>query len=129
MIVLDTSSLIRFFTDDEPNKTSEVKSLLENGATILIPDVVFPELHFVLLGSIYRVPRYKVLEAFKFLVSQKNILVSPEVRRAIEVYEGSKLDMADCIIAAKSIPLDSRLASFDKKLLETKGIKGYWKNY
>ncbi len=123
MICLDTNSLIRFFTNDEPEKALKVKTLLEGKKDIFIPEVVFPELEYVLTGS-YKTGRNKIISIFKFLISQKNIKLSKTVKKAVEIFESSKLDMADCLIAAYSFGRE--LASFDKKLLSIKGIKKYW---
>jgi len=123
-IVLDTSSLFRFFTKDEPEKAIKVKLLLEQEENLYIPDVVFPELEYILSGE-YRLSRENLLEIFKFLSSQKNITVSSYIKEAISIFGQTKLDMADCIIASYSH--EGKLASFDKKLLETQGIKAFWK--
>src|SRR5438105_1696834 len=99
LIVLDTNSLIRFFTNDIPEKAIKVKELLEKEKTIYIPEVVFPELEYILMGQ-YRTSREKLITALHFLSSQKNIKLSQEVKKAVVIFEKTKLDMADCIIAA-----------------------------
>lgn len=116
MIILDTSALIRFFTRDVPIDAEKVKKLIEGGEDILIPDVVFPEIEYVLEGS-YKTDRKKIYQAFDFLRHTKNIKISNEVREAVSIYQRSKLDMADCIIAASST--GNKLFSFDKKLIST----------
>lgn len=123
MIVLDTNSLIRFFTNDDPKKAVKVKKLLEEEKKIFIPEVVFPELEYVLRGS-YNASRKKIIKAFKFLLAQSNIKLTQTTKKAVELFERTRLDMADCLIAGHS--LKNRLASFDKKLLSVKGIKKYW---
>ena len=124
--VLDTNALIRFFTKDDLKKAQYVKIAIENEEYVLIPDVVFPELEYVLLGITYNVSRLEILTAFKFLISQKNIHVSGTVKKAVEVYEKSKLDMADSIIAATAMFNKGTLATFDEELKSTKGLKSYW---
>lgn len=122
MIYLDTNSLIRFFTNDEPKKALKVKSLLEKEKKIFIPEVVFPELEYVLGGG-YKASRKKITDAFQFLASRPNIKLTPALRKAVEIFKQTRLDMADCLIAANS--LKGELASFDKKLLAVKGVKKY----
>ena len=117
MIVLDTSALIRFFTNDVPLKAQKVKTLIENKEKLIIPDVVFPELEYVLLGKTYNASREKILTAFQYLSVQKNINISKEVKKAISLYKTSTLDIADCIIAASAYK--QTLMSFDKKLKKT----------
>lgn len=123
MIFLDTNSLIRFFTNDEPKKALKVKKLLEKEKKIFIPEVVFPELEYVLDGN-YGASRKKIIDVFKFLSSRQNIKLNQSIKKAIEIFTQTNLDMADCLIAANS--LKGKLASFDKKLLLIKGVRSYW---
>lgn len=123
-IVLDTNVLIRFFTDDIPAKADKVEKLIKGEKNIVIPDVVFPELEYILVKE-YGLPKSKVVEAYHFLLSQENIKKSAYIRTAFEIYQKTKLDMADCIIAAES--LKGLLASFDKDLLKVENIKPFWK--
>ena len=123
MIFLDTNSLIRFFTNDDSRKALKVKKLLEEEIEIFIPEVVFPELEYVLSGA-YKTNRKKILKAFKFLISQKNIKLGKVIKKAVEFFESTKLDMADCLIAAHS--LKGKLASFDKRLLSINKVKKYF---
>jgi predicted nucleic-acid-binding protein len=123
MVFFDTSSLIRFFTNDEPKKALKVKEVLEKEKKIFIPEVVFPELEYVLRGN-YKAGRKKVTEVFQFLIAQPSIKLDKKVKKAVAIFKSSRLDMADCLVAAHS--MQGKLASFDKKLLEVRGIKKYW---
>ncbi|MBI2442737.1 MAG: PIN domain-containing protein [Candidatus Levybacteria bacterium] len=122
-IVLDTSSLIRFFTRDIEEKAAKVKSLLET-EKVVIPDVVFPELEYILMSQ-YSITRDNLIEFYQFLTSQKNIQTSATIKRAVLLFEKTKLDIADCIIAASSYK--GTLASFDRELLQAEGVTPYWK--
>lgn len=122
LIVLDTSSLIRFFTNDIPHKASRVKNILEKEKNISIPEVVFPELEYVLQER-YKTSRENLVKIFRFLSSQKNIKVNSATKSAVTIFEKTNLDMADCIIASYS--KKGLLASFDKKLLEVEGVNSY----
>ena len=123
-IVLDTSTLIRFFTNDIPQKAEKVEKLIENEKYIVIPDVVFPELEYV-LASAYILPRNKILDAYRFILSRENIKTFPYIKKAAELFGKTNLDMADCIIVAQSGK--GKLASFDKELLEVENINPLWK--
>src|SRR3989304_8991911 len=98
MVTFDTSALIRFFTNDIPPKANQVREIFESKEKITIPDVVFPELEYVLLGKSYNATRTKILKAFEFLATQKNVSVSPIIKKALDLYKKTSLDMADCII-------------------------------
>jgi len=71
MIILGTSALVRFFTNDIPEKADKIKGIIDSSIKIFIPDVVFSELEYVLLGKTYESNRKKNLKAFKFLVTKK----------------------------------------------------------
>ena len=124
-VILDTNTLIRFFTRDIEAKAQEVKKLLDSSNDILIPDVVCPELEYILVKA-YGIKRDDLNSFFKFLISRDNITTTKEVRKGVEIFQDSKLDMADCIIAASSA--NGLLASFDKELLVIESIKPYWQN-
>ena len=115
MTVLDTSALIRFLTNDIPSKAKKVKDILDS-EKVYIPDVVFPELEYVLLGRTYNSSKKKLLEAFQYLIFNKNIKTSKEVKMALLIYKDNNLDMADCIIIAHATK--NQLLSFDKKMLK-----------
>jgi len=124
MIILDTSCLVRFFTKDNLKKAKKVKKLLKEEENIYIPKAVFPELEYVLQGS-YRASRDKICKAFKFLISRSNIKADKIIKKAVEIFEKTSLDIADCLIVSES--LGNRLASWDKKMLGLDGVKEYWK--
>lgn len=123
-IIIDTNALVRFFTDDIPQKASRVEKLFKDEKDIFIPDVVFPEIEYILIHK-YNFPREKLLNIYIFLSSRDNIHVTSEVKKAIEIFENSKLDMADCIVAAYS--MKGSLASFDRGLLTLADINPFWK--
>lgn len=122
-ITLDTSALIRFFTNDSPEKAKKVEKLIQDAVEIFIPDVVFPELEYVMSGG-YDLERERIIEAFRFLLAQNNIRTSSYIQKAVEIYENSKLDIADSIIASQS--MRGKLASFDRELLKVGGVKAVW---
>jgi predicted nucleic-acid-binding protein len=122
-ITLDTNTLIRFFTNDEHKKAKRVRELLEKEKNLYIPDVVFPELEYILSGQ-YNLSRAEIILKFEFLSSQNSISISLQIKKAISIYRITKLDMADCIIVAYSF--NGFLASFDKEMLNIEGIKPQW---
>lgn len=123
MVILDTSVLVRYFTGDDKKKALLVAKLLASDENLLILDVVFIELEYVLM-KLYRASRAQMLEGYQFLVSQSNITVSKEIQQAIETYSKITLSMADCVIAA--FASSGTLASFDKDLLKKTEVHPYW---
>ncbi|MBI2029149.1 PIN domain-containing protein [Candidatus Gottesmanbacteria bacterium] len=123
MVFLDTNSLIRFFTNDIPIQAQKVKKIFDTEKVIIIPEVVFPEIEYVLTQG-YKVDRNKLIELFNFLISQKNVKTSVFIKKAVKIFEQTNLDIADCIIIAHS--QKGWLASFDKKMLGVTGVNAYW---
>lgn len=124
-VILDTNALIRFFTRDIEEKAQRVKKLLDSSSEIFIPDVVFPELEYI-LAKAYGIERKEITTFFSFLTSRNNIKTTPHLKKAIIIFQTSRLDMADCVIAAES--LKGELASFDKDLLQIAKVKPFWGN-
>ncbi len=124
MIVVDTNALVRFLTKDIPSQAHLVSMLLEGDETVFIPDVVFPELEYVLCGQ-YEVSRDTFINGCRTLILQPNIQTSEVIHKALVLFAASSFDMADCIIAS-SVGEEDSLASFDKKLVRTTG-KAFWK--
>ena len=124
MIVLDTSVLIRYFARDDKVKAEKAKLLLQTGKELVIPDAVLPEIEYVLVKT-SKAKRAELIKAFRLLNSLHNISLTKEAREAIAIFKNSKLDMADCIVAAYS--MKGSLASFDSALLGTAGINPFWR--
>ena len=122
-IIVDTSALVRFFTNGIPQKASLVEKLFKAEKDIFIPDVVFTELEYILIQK-YNFPKEKLLNIYIFLSSRDNIHVTKEAKNAIAIFEKTKLDMADCIIAAYS--MKGSLASFDRNLLGIENVNPFW---
>ena len=123
-VTVDTNALIHFFTNDVPRKADLVENLFKKEKNIFIPDVIFPELEYI-LGNEYKFSRDQLLDIFNSLLSRSNLHINSVVKIAVQIFSQTKLDMADCIIAASS--LKGKLASFDKELLGVKEINSFWK--
>jgi predicted nucleic acid-binding protein len=123
-VVINTNAFIRFFTDDDAREATLVEKLLKDEKTVIIPDVVLPELAYVLMKE-YQFSREKLLKVYMFLFSKDNFYLTNAAKKAIGIFAKSKLDMADCIIAAYS--LKGKLASFDQELVAVEEVQSYWK--
>lgn len=124
-ITLDTSSLARFFLNDDIKKADLVEDLLNTTRFDLrVPDVTFIELDF-LMRKTYKISKGKVIDALYFIISRPATFCSDYMLSAVELYaQKPSLSLADCMIAVES--RDGRLASFDKKLLNQGEVEGYF---
>ena len=124
MIVIDTNALARFFIKDVVFQATKVKKLLEAEHEVLVPETVFIELEYVLI-KIYKISREKVIEMFKFLVSNDHLIVDNEIKKAVRFYEiYQKLSLSDCLVIVYGQNL--KLATFDKEILKVAGVQPYW---
>ena len=122
MIVIDTSVLVRFFTKDNLPAFKKVEKLLSSSEELFISDVVFVELEYV-LGKLYSASREEIAKAYQFLVGGR-FVTSREAVSASLLFSKKSLSMADCFLAVHG--QKGKLASFDKKLLNSSGCVAYW---
>lgn len=121
-VTVDTNVLLRFFLNDDYDKALAAKKLFLGSEMLIVPDVVFPEIEYILKQ--HSALRIQIISAFQFIASLGRVQITSIARKAILIYEHTSFDMADCFIAATSFR--GELASFDKKLLNTPGVTPYW---
>jgi predicted nucleic acid-binding protein len=125
MVVLDTNALICFFTLDDERKANQVKKLLDNEEEVFIPDVVFPEIEYVLVRTSYKLQKEDVIRSYDYLISHSNIKYNKYIEDSIKIFKNYNLDMADCIVAAISLQNNNSLATFDEALRKLNKNR-YW---
>ena len=105
MALLDTNVLIRFFTSDNTQKSRGVYALfesLEHGdLRVELKLIVLFQVVFV-LKSFYSVPREDIATGMLGILKYKGIIVKEKriVRRTMELWHDSKLDIVDCYLIA-----------------------------
>jgi predicted nucleic acid-binding protein len=122
-VVLDTNTLIRFLTNDQPQKAEMVKELLQREKSVEIPESVFPEISYILSGK-YGVSREEVGQAYALIREIPSVKLTTEVNQAIDIFQSSKLDMVDCLVAAHAKA--GKLATFDNQLRKLASVMSYW---
>lgn len=123
MVIIDTSALVRFFTNDDAKKSELTAKLLESGEPIVVPEAVLVEMEYV-LTKLYDATKQECIKAYRFLLSNQAIQTDPYAPDALAIYAVHPVSFADCLIAAQS--KNEKLASFDQKLLKIPGVKSYW---
>jgi len=121
LIYLDTNILIRYLTRDIESQAQKAKSLIESENVIFIPDVVFPEVAYILISQ-YESNRNEVVDALTSIVNRDNVKCNEYILWALSLYEKTKNDIADCIIVAQSLENLSQLATFDKVLFKIEDV-------
>jgi len=114
VILLDANVIIHYFLDDVPEQTLKAEALLSSGQLLLIPDVVFTEVEYVLRKQ-YEVPKSEFLRISSVLLSHTEIEVSAIARRALGLFRVSSLSLADCLLI--EMGRGHTIASFDAQLI------------
>ncbi len=105
MALLDTNVLIRFLTSDKTEKFRGVYALFESleqgDLRVELKLIVLFQVVFV-LKSFYSVPREDIAAGMLGVLEYKGIIVKEKkiVRRTIELWRDSKLDIVDCYLVA-----------------------------
>lgn len=118
--IADTNFILRYLLADNENHYSHAKVIFEEARTgkcqVSIEQCVFVEVIFV-LSSFYEVPREKIVEILKSLLSYKGIRAETEIYyAALDIYLKHNIHIVDSILAVHTLSSDDELLTFDKKL-------------
>lgn len=123
--LLDTNILVRHLTGDPPGQARRATALLRARHELILTDLVFAEMVYV-LESFYESPRTEIAEMARALLALPSIAVVDHdlLLRAIELYEGVRLDFAEAYLASLAELSDvNQVASFDRQIDRVKTIK------
>ena len=120
-LVLDTNVLVRalFRGEDDPSRRSArlLARAEAGGVRLLVTSVVVAEVIYV-AQSHFGAERAEVADALSDLLSHRAVRC-PErdiLQDALGRYARSKVDFADCYLAAVAIDEDAAVCSFDRDL-------------
>lgn len=125
--LVDTSVLLRFFVQGDPEKSKAVKKLVQqagSGKAILeVPFVTVSETVHT-LRSVYKFDRSDIArEVLKFLQAAGVELLAPEwLIDALRECQRGKVSFGDACIAAEARKLGRAVASFDRDFDAFDGI-------
>lgn len=127
-VVIDTNLLVRYLTEDDPQKAKAVERLLDkaekNEIRIVVPSIVIAELVWV-LESFYRMKASEIADLVEALLSTPGVETTEKsiIASALRLYRNKNKDLIDAWIAAfakdKGINI---IYTFDKK--HFKGVEG-----
>jgi predicted nucleic-acid-binding protein len=101
--VIDTNLLVRYLTEDDPEKAKAVERLLKRAGRgeirILLPSVVIAELVWV-LESYYEMEASEISELVGAILNTPEVEVQDKnmLREALRAYEKKKIDFVDAWI-------------------------------
>ena len=120
-VVIDTNLLVRYLTDDEPQKAKAVDTLLERarkGALkILLPSVVIAELVWV-LESFYKMAEDKIADLVEAILNTPGVDIQDKsvIKGALKLYRSNRIDLIDAwIIEFAKFKGAELIYTFDKK--------------
>ena len=118
--IADTNFILRYLLADNKEHYNQAKVVFEEARTgkcqVSIEQGVFAEVVFV-LSSFYEVPREKIVEILKSLLSYKGIKMDSDIYfQALDIYLEHNIHIVDSIVAVKFLSSSDELLTFDKKL-------------
>ncbi len=124
--VIDTNLLVRYLTEDDPDKANAVESLLKRAGAgeerLLVPSVVIAELVWV-LESFYKLEVPQIAQLVDAILTTPGLEVQDDVliRDAATIYERDGVDFVDAWVMAFAKQRQvSHIYTFDKKHFRSK---------
>jgi len=121
IVVIDTNLLVRYLTDDDPQKAKAVDTLLNRAnkgeLKILIPSVVVAELVWV-LESFYKLAAAEITELVEAILNTPGVDIQDKsiIKAALKIYRSKEIDLIDAwIIEFAKARGAKRIYTFDKK--------------
>lgn len=133
---VDTNVVVRFLTGEPPEQAARARALFEAAAAgaieLFLPTVILIETGFV-LRRVLRLERDRVVILLESLGHAPGLVVEQRevVQRALELFEGSAIPLADAYLAAYALvrgaPLGDpglpAVASFDRHFDNVDGLR------
>jgi predicted nucleic-acid-binding protein len=128
VIGLDTNVLVRLLVEDDVEQTRRAIALLEQARTggemLYLDPVVMVETAWV-LRSFYHATSADIAEAITSVLGNTAYEIGdrPAIEAALRLYQDSKADFADCLIAARNLAVGCRhTITFDAKAASLAGM-------
>ena len=119
--MIDTNLLVRYLTEDEPQKAKAVDTLLNSAGKgeikILIPSIVIAELVWV-LESFYKMTADDITGLVEAILNTPGVDTQDKsvIKAALKLYRGKNIDLIDAwIIEFARFKGAKRIYTFDKK--------------
>ena len=115
---LDTNVLIRHLTGDPPKLAARATAILAEPGPLLLADLILAECIYV-LESFYEVATARVALLMRAALAMPNIetVDTALLLRALEVYEGDRLDFAEAYLVAQAETSGvGEIVSFDRSI-------------
>lgn len=124
-VLLDTNVPIRHLTGDPPGPARRATAFLRRAEELILVDLVFAELIYV-LESFYERPRAEVAQLARSLLAMDSIVTADHdvLLRSLNLYELERLDYAEAyLVAVAETSGIVEVASFDQRLDRVESIE------
>jgi len=113
--LVDTNLIIRFLSQDDPQKASRVEALFRKTTeSYFLPDLVVAEVIWVLLST-YKLTKNQVIDDIRSLIAVNSISCNYSLlNHALGIWQPHNISFVDSYLAALAIQKESNLYSFDK---------------
>ncbi|MCF6354855.1 MAG: type II toxin-antitoxin system VapC family toxin [Candidatus Polarisedimenticolaceae bacterium] len=126
MLAVDTNVLIRALVDDpgQPAQVEAAKALIKKAGEVFIPQIVQVETVWV-LEAVYSLKRNDIVRVIDTMALNSAYHIEHEhlFVNALAMFRKNKADFADYLILAAAQNEDIALATFDKRLSKSPGVK------
>ncbi len=126
--MIDANIILRFLTNDNPEKASACETLLlrvETGQEeVFLPDLVIADIVWT-LEKFYQVDKYKIKEMIIPILAVKGMICASKGRllSALEMYAKKNIDWTDAFIAAQMIESGhTEIYSYDHDFEKLPGV-------
>ncbi len=126
-LFLDTSILVRYFTNDDLKKSNQVKALLSAiEAGRIRPytsSIVIAELIFVLM-RLYKLTKVGALEKVEVVLRMRNMGIEERTDsgKALKLFKELAVKYGDCLIATQ-IPKGAAICTYDEDFGKIPGVQ------
>jgi predicted nucleic acid-binding protein len=122
-MVLDTDVVIRFLTNDDPDKARRFEEFIALGKKVYLTDVTFAEIYWT-LRSFYKFDKEEILDALDSLINTSSIFSNYDLlEQTIEILKKHNISLIDAYNAAFALLKEKGgILSFDKDFDKVSGI-------
>jgi predicted nucleic-acid-binding protein len=124
--LIDTNVVLRYLLGDHPEFSPKAEAFMFDVSKGVkkaeILNVVIVECIYV-MEKYYEIPKTEIVEKLSGILNFSGIVNSDrsEILEALLKYENSKIDIVDCILAARS-SAEKIVVSFDKDMKKLKAV-------
>ncbi len=127
--IIDANILLRFLTDDDPDKAGQCELLLKRvekqEEEVLLPDLILADVIWT-LQSFYKQSKIRIREMLMPVLSLRGLRFSSKevARRALNLYVEKNIDWTDAFVAAQMISRGQKdIYSYDRDFNRVEEIK------